>query len=442
MRLLLRRVRFWKALSALALVVACAWWLAPKVAPVVGMGDKPWPRQEVARVLGDEFLSSRYPASVSTAPAADADRGTQLNVEYTLDFELQETMEKLFQSYRPDYGAFAAVDAETGRVLSLVSYGKSAHSYGHLALQARFPAASIFKIITAAAALDSKLMQPDTVIPFDGASHTLYRRNVRETRYNRWTRYVTLEQAFAKSINTVFGKVGVFHVGSNLLQDYAARFGFNSQLDTDLPAQAGSTGSPKDDWEIAEMASGYNRDSSLSPLHGALIGGTIANDGVFVPPYVVEKLTDGKGKLLYSGTPEAGTRAISPEGAEELRELMQATVASGTSRQSFRKLRGLRRIDELEVGGKTGSLTGGEPRGKVDWFVGYARIPSPDIQKNPNGIRIGIAALTVNVKKWTVKSSWLAGRFVELYHSRLPKRLEMAAGQGGENREPASSKRN
>lgn len=419
------------------LLLLLVWWVSPKVAP---KEKKSWPRHEVARILGQDFRSSRYPASVDV-PLPEIPEARPLKVAYTLDFELQGKMEQLFQSYKPDYGAFAAIDAETGRVLSLVSFSRQPNDYGHLALQARFPAASIFKIITAAAALDSRLLQPDSVIPFDGGSHTLYRKNVNATRFNRWTRYVTLEQAFAKSINTVFGKVGLFHVGPGLLRDYATRFGFNGTMDTDLPAESGRVLVPRDDdWGVAEVASGFTSESMLSPLHGALIGAAIANDGVLVAPYVVESMTDNAGLAVYQGKANEGTRVLTLEGAAELRELMQATVSDGTSRKSFRTLRGLRRIDELEVGGKTGSLTAiSEPRGKVDWFVGYARIPSSDPSR-PEGTRIGIAALTVNVKHWTVKSSWLAGRFVELYHSRTPARMKVVSGIAPA-REPASGRR-
>ena len=78
---------------------------------------------------------------------------------------------------------------------------------------------------------------------------------------------------------------------------------------------------------------------------------------------------------------------------------MEATITQGTSKKSFRSLVKDRKFRELIVGGKTGSLTGDNPRGKVDWFVGYAM--------NENQ-KIAIAALTVNVDYWTVKSSFLA----------------------------------
>jgi beta-lactamase class D len=78
---------------------------------------------------------------------------------------------------------------------------------------------------------------------------------------------------------------------------------------------------------------------------------------------------------------------------------MQATVIQGTGRKSFRSLVKNSQFMELELGGKTGSLHGDEPKGKVDWFVGYA-ISGEE--------KIAIAAITVNKKYWTVKSAYLA----------------------------------
>jgi cell division protein FtsI/penicillin-binding protein 2 len=91
--------------------------------------------------------------------------------------------------------------------------------------------------------------------------------------------------------------------------------------------------------------------------------------------------------------------------AHELKKLMQETVRTGTSRSSFRGFF-KKRLVPVEVGGKTGSLTGHDPHGKYDWFVGYA----------DDGIHhLAVAALTVHQKTWRVKSAYLARRAMEVY---------------------------
>jgi cell division protein FtsI/penicillin-binding protein 2 len=96
---------------------------------------------------------------------------------------------------------------------------------------------------------------------------------------------------------------------------------------------------------------------------------------------------------------------MDPATASEIRSLMKETVLHGTSRGSFR---GFFRKDfmDFDVGGKTGSLTGFDPKGKYDWFVGYA---------HSSGRKIAVAALTIHEKQWRVKSSYLARRAIESY---------------------------
>ncbi len=363
----------------------------------------------VAESFGPSLKSNQFPTEVAVTLGKE---NVQALARYTLDPVHQIKIEKLLGQYRPDYGAFVAIDAATGRVLVMVSYTRAPAETEHqnLALKASFPAASVFKIVTAAAAIDSGVLSPDTIIPFNGANHTLYRRNVTDQRLTRWTRHMTLRDAFAKSVNTVFGKIGMFVLEPLQLQEYAERFQFNKSISGDLPIERGQMLLPESEpWGFAELASGFNRLSSMSPLQGAMIAGAVANDGVMMEPFVVEGLTTAEGRQLYQATPTATSTTMKAETAEELRTLMRETVITGTSRSAFRTLFRKPAYRDLEIGGKTGSLRGLAPKGKCDWFVGYVR---------SNDRRIALAALTVNEDKWRVKASYLARVFVEEYFKR------------------------
>ena len=137
-------------------------------------------KARLAQTIGPSLAVGQLPEEVEL----DLPVGhRKFRARYTLDSEHQARIEKLLSSYRPDYAAFVALDAVTGRVLVLSSY---THAKGgqneNLALKASFPAASIFKIVTAAAAIDQGMLTSDSVIPFNGSNHTLYRRNVTATR--------------------------------------------------------------------------------------------------------------------------------------------------------------------------------------------------------------------------------------------------------------------
>lgn len=388
-------------------------------------------KQEIAEVLADSasfykfpsevelVVDSKYPTMAAPGPAPSSEAGEESNkirasVEYAFEPQLQAEMENLFRDYKPDYGAFVAVDAKSGQILSMVSYSKAdrAHRLGNLALRATFPSASVFKVVTAAAVIEKNDYSADTIIPFNGANHTLYRSNVMKDRVTRWTRYMTLKKAFASSVNTVFGKIGAFAVEPDDLRLYADRFGFNRKIASDIPVQEGRAPIPDDPWGRAEAASGFTRDNKMSPLQGALIAAAIVNDGVMMEPYIVQSVRAPGGEMIYSAMPKAMTQAVSAETAAEMRELMRATVKSGTSRGSFRRFF-RKQFADLQVGGKTGSLTGLDPRGKYDWFVGYA----------DDGVRkIAYASLTVHQKFWTVKSAYLARRAIEAYYKGIAKR--------------------
>jgi cell division protein FtsI/penicillin-binding protein 2 len=358
---------------------------------------------EVAEVLLNPASFYQFP---SEADFSLSDRAKiRTKIQYTFDLKLQKVMENLFQSYGPDYGAFVAVDAVTGRILSMVSYSRTRKNSDNLALRATFPSASVFKVVTAAAAIEAHKISANTVIPFNGRNHTLYRGQILKSNITRWTRFITLKEAFARSVNTVFGKIGAYTVGSDGMRMYADRFGFNRKIAADLPVQEGRAPIPDDAWGLAETASGFTRENTMSPLQGALIAASVVNDGVMMEPYAVESVSRSDGALLYTATPKVATVTMDPATASEIRSLMKETVLHGTSRGSFR---GFFRKDfmDFDVGGKTGSLTGFDPKGKYDWFVGYA---------HSSGRKIAVAALTIHEKQWRVKSSYLARRAIESY---------------------------
>lgn len=362
-------------------------------------------RTHLAEALGP-FLSQNQLLSEVEIPIDD--ENTKVTVQYTIDEDLQKAGDKLLKSYRPDYGAIVMMDASTGRILAMNSYQKDDAHAPNLALRGTFPAASVFKIVTATAALDKYDVTPDTIVRFNGGNHTLYKRNVMSDKVNRWTRKMALREAFARSVNTVFGRLTLETLAPKDLEEYATRFGFNQHYKSDLPFEAGYTEIPKEkNYRLTEMASGFNRVTTMSPVQGAMIAASVADDGVMRVPYIVEQVKDQEGNVIFQAEPVTAAVTMSPEGAEKLRELMEATIRQGTSRKSFRPLTRSKKFKELIIGGKTGSLTGTDPKGKVDWFVGYAM---NEHQK------IAIATLTVNVKKWTVKSSYLAQALFQAHY--------------------------
>ncbi|MFC1680574.1 penicillin-binding transpeptidase domain-containing protein [Pseudomonadota bacterium] len=332
----------------------------------------------------------------------------EARLTYTLDPGLNEFLDGIYARYKPDYGAFVALDASTGAVIAMKSYIKDDEHWGNLTLLNSYPAASVFKVVTAAASLDQDLLTPASVLRYNGKKTSLYKSQVLKHKDNKWTRRPTLTAAFAQSINPVFARIGVYMLGADKLDNYAHRFGFNTEVETDINFETGLTDISDDQWRIAESASGYTRTNTLSPLHGAMLAGAIANEGRIMVPFVVKLATDEWGVPLYLDQPAVLSEPISPQTAAELRQLMRETVLRGSARKSFTKFfRG--DFEDLDVGGKTGSLTGRMPAGKYDWFVGYA------IQGDK---RVSFASLTINKEYWTVKAHYVARKFIEAAFSK------------------------
>jgi cell division protein FtsI/penicillin-binding protein 2 len=379
----------------------------PKALPMLGLGKPALTRNQLALAIADSASFYRFPTEVDMADDSRQPGHTPVHgiVEYAFDPKLQEQMESEIRSYGPDYGAFVALDAKTGRILSMVSYSKNPAIKENLALRATFPSASVFKVVTAAAAIEEQKFNANTVISFTGQNHTLYRHNVFAKKTNRWTRYSTLKEAFAKSINTVFGKIGAYNLQPEQLRLYADRFGFNRTIASDVPFQQGRAPVSNDPWEIAETASGYTRDNTMSPLQGALIASAIVNDGVMMEPYLVQAVYQPDGTPMYAAQPTVSSNAVDPATAREIRTLMRETVINGTCRHSFRGFH-KGECTLVDVGGKTGTLSGMSPPGRYDWFVGYA--------DNGNQ-KLAFASLTIHTKFWRVKSSVLARKAIETY---------------------------
>lgn len=388
-------------------------WLMLLVAGLVvapqNLGTKSWQRQEiwgvdrplVRHTLARAISANRYPQKITIRRDS---KNYPATIHYTLDPELQNTVAQVFNHFDPDYGVFVALDPNNGEILALVDHRRDGNDSENLALKASYPAASVFKIITAAAAIDIGKANANTVIPFNGKTTSLYRKNVLEHKDNQWTRRLPLSSAFAKSVNTVFARLGVRFVGGKTLLAYAEAFGFRQGLGADFTLETSAIDlDPTDDWSIAETAAGYTRTTTLSPVHGAVIAAAAVNGGRRVQPTLVRTIVGEDGLILYEAKTTTGKRIVKADTAKELQSLMQQTVINGSARTSFKNFaRGT--MEAVNVGGKTGSLTGETPAGRYDWFVGYAE---------KNGRKLAFAAMCINRKVWYVKSATVARKAVE-----------------------------
>ena len=403
-----RRIASWMMMP-LALLLSAFLFFNEKATP--GSEDE-WLKKTLdARLIISNALSpfikaNKTPETAYFKPDDEAEK-RNLKINYTLDQELQKESEMLLKRYKPDYGAIFMLDAKTGKILAMSSFEKANSSGSNLNLRATFPAASIFKIITASAAVDRAGVSPEHKIGYNGGNYTLYKKNVLSDKVNKWTRFITLKEAFARSINTAFGRLSLENLEPKDLSEYAERYMFNQQIPTDFQVENSQATVPTEKgFALTEVASGFNRFNTLSPVHGAMIAASVINDGKMLIPYIVESLENSNSEKIYQAQVLERGQILRPESAEKVRKMMEQTVLSGTSRKTFRNLVHDKKFKEVEMGGKTGHYSGMNPKGRTDWFVGYA---------TDQDDKIAIAAITVNIRKWTVKSSALGEMMFRKY---------------------------
>jgi cell division protein FtsI/penicillin-binding protein 2 len=310
-------------------------------------------------------------------------------VKTTLNPVLQKRAENLLRSRSSRRAAMVVVEANTGRVLVMAGVRKRRVD-PRVALDASAPAASLFKVITAAAALEETNLIPSSKLRYAGRPHTLYRYQVKnQTR--RKTRRISLRKSFAESNNPVFARLGAHRLGENILSTYAHALGFDRKLRFELPVGISRMAQADTKYEVGEVASGYHRATTTSPLHAALMVAVFVSGGRFLEPYLVERATGAGGEVLYLGRPQASRRLVSSQTCRQMRQLFEATVSEGTARKAFRRLNRDRVLKHLKVGGKTGTLRGPDRKELFEWFAGYARHPR-------TGKTLAVATLAVHGK--------------------------------------------
>jgi cell division protein FtsI/penicillin-binding protein 2 len=329
-------------------------------------GPKPISRQDIRQLLDRQAFTNLSEQNLELLINRQV-----LRVETSLDADLQTYLLNRMDREHSRYIGIVVMEADTGRVLAMAGFDKLDQK-GNPCLRSNFPAASVFKIVTAASAVDHCSYTAESPMHFNGYKHTLYKRQLKEAT-NRHTNTVSFKDAFAQSVNPVFGKIGELQLGGPLLEQSADAFGFNKRLDFDLPLPPSHFEIKDRPYYCAELASGFNRDTTISPLHGAMIASAVLNKGRMIRPSIVDRIVDAGGHERYHSQPTSGMQAMSAKASSVLNKLMQTTVRSGTARKAFRGYRHDAVLSHLTIGGKTGTIDNRSHDARYDWFVGFAR---------------------------------------------------------------------
>ena len=301
-------------------------------------------------------------------------------------------------------GAVVALEPDTGRVLVMASnptYDPNLVERNYAQIERRaapcpggapllnrataglYAPGSTFKVVTAAAALDSGKVTPSTTFVDPGYCEE-YGDRVNNYDTTRPFGRVTFAQALQYSVNSVFCNVGK-ELGGTRILNKTKEFGFYAKPPLDTPSEEREASGlyrftksgrklffPKNDFQVdpGRLAFGQER-LGVTPLQMAMAAGAVANRGVVMKPQLVERVVAPDGQTVMRLKPDALNRAMSERTALQITPMMEAVVAAGTAPNA--------QLPGVRVAGKTGTAETGVAGRNTTWFIAFAPADAPKV---------------------------------------------------------------
>ncbi|MFB6842845.1 peptidoglycan D,D-transpeptidase FtsI family protein [Streptomyces sp. NPDC056361] len=295
-----------------------------------------------------------------------------------------------FEGLGSKTGAVVAIEPKTGKILAMASTpsydpssfagysGKDEKAWVALegdknkpklnrAIREIYPPGSVFKVVTAAAALENGKVtdiNAATETP-EGWKIPLSTKPMKN--HSGGCANASLNEALRISCNSVFAKLGD-DVGRDKMAEMAEKFGFNAEQFTPVRSAA-SVYDKKADRGGNALSSIGQFNTATTPLQMAMVTAAIANDGKLMKPYMIDELRAPNLDLIKKNEPEEMSQPVSPKNAQLLQEMMENVVSTGTGGKADLNM------DGVKVGGKTGTAQHGEKNAKrpYAWFISYAK---------------------------------------------------------------------
>lgn len=365
------------------------------------------------------LLADKLPSLPMQLPAVGDKEQLRLSVGMqssrltTIDVELQNMLKRYIRKSGNPIAAVVVVEVKSGKILAMVQ-GLQPSKWGaneHTALYHGFPAASLFKTVGTAAALEVAKFEPDFALNLLGGCAVVHPRGRWFSEAPNKKNYkISLQRAFANSCNGFYAKLTMQHLGLANINEFARRFKWGKTIDSDFDVSPSPINIPdpvsSGVLSVGRYSAGFGM-VGMSAVHAAWINLALANDGWSKP---LQLFGDHKPSSVFSSE----APILSKSSSEKLRHMMKSTVRSGTAAGVFGSSR-YRRIRSV-AGGKTGTLTGFVPKGLTTWFAGVLPVDKP---------KVVVSAVVVNHDRWVIKGTHLAAEAFLLWKHLDKKRQKI-----------------
>lgn len=321
-----------------------------------------------------------------------------LTLDKTIQFLAEKELAKAVVESNAKSGMALVMESASGRILAMANYptfNPNAYArYSQSALRNRtvadsFEPGSTFKVFVIAAALEEHLVKPGDIYNCENGVYKIADRVIHDDHPHP---RLTVSDVIKYSSNIGAAKIG-FKLGEERLSRYLRNFGFGERTGIDLPGE--SPGNVRKRWYGIDLATtSFGQGVTTSTVQLATAVSAIANGGMLMRPYLVERILDDSGREVQKFEPQPVRRVISEDTAQKVARMMETVTGDGGTGTKAA-------VDGFRVAGKTGTAQKVDPVTKayspskrIGSFVGFIPADKPRLTiaviiDEPQGVKYG-----------------------------------------------------
>jgi cell division protein FtsI (penicillin-binding protein 3) len=304
-----------------------------------------------------------------------------LTIDEVIQYIAERELDKAYNTYHAKGASIIVLDPHTGRILALANRPTfdlndhaqiSKEKIRNRTICDLFEPGSVFKIVTASAALEEKKVNEEDKFFCENGSYRVANHILHDHSPHGW---LTFREVIEQSSNIGTCKVAQV-LGPDIVYKYIKLFGFGSKSEVDMPGEISGMAKEPRQWSKTTISAvPMGQEIGVTALQLANAIATIANGGQLMKPYIVEEIQDRYGETIKGFSPTMIHKTISLDTALRVKKILTGAIETGTGK--------LARIEGISAAGKTGTAQKLEPNGAyshnkfIASFIGFAPVEDP-----------------------------------------------------------------